>query len=63
MLDGKADRLPDALKHELASDAVAPRLPNAAAWLQELSALEAEFETILNQRTSSPTPAVRHSQS
>src|SRR5712691_2514471 len=44
MLDGKADRLPDALEHELTSDAVTPRLPNAAAWLQELSALELEFE-------------------
>ncbi len=63
MLDGKADRLPDALEHELTSDAVTPRLPNAAAWLQELSALELEFETILNQRASSPAPAARYTQS
>jgi hypothetical protein len=52
MPDGKADRPPDALEHQLTSDSVAPRLPNAAAWLQELSALEAEFETILNQSAS-----------
>jgi len=53
MLDGETHRHPDVFEQERASDAVAPRLPNVAAWLQELSALEAEFATILNQSAPS----------
>jgi hypothetical protein len=30
----------------------APRLLNAAAWLEKLAALESEFKTALSQRTS-----------
>lgn len=53
MLDGKTYKLPDAPEQEFPGDVVAPRLPNAIAWLQELTALEAEFKTILNQDAAS----------
>jgi hypothetical protein len=59
MLDGKTYRLPGEIEQELPSNP--PRLLNAAAWLRELSALEAEFEPILNRRASSA--AERHRQS
>jgi hypothetical protein len=49
MPDGKTYKLRDA--PELSGGA--PRLLNAAAWLETLAALEAEFKTILNQNASS----------
>jgi hypothetical protein len=49
MPDGKAYKLRDA--PELTGGA--PRLLNAAAWLEALAALEVEFKTILSQNASS----------
>ena len=43
--------LADGTDRELASSVGAPRLPNAAAWLEELAALEAEFQTLLNRNS------------
>jgi hypothetical protein len=49
MPDGKAYKLREV--PELPGGA--PRLLNAAAWLEALAALEAEFKTILSQHASS----------
>jgi hypothetical protein len=38
----------------------APRLLNAAAWLETLAALETEFKTALSQNTSSEQMPERH---
>ena len=47
MLDGKMPTLSSPGDRTPAGGA--PRLLNAAAWLEALAALEAEFNTILNQ--------------
>src|SRR5215475_10170848 len=47
MLDGKTPTPTGPGERTLAGGA--PRLLNAAAWLQALAALEAEFKTILDQ--------------
>src|SRR5262245_3843473 len=47
MLDGKTPTLTNPGEAPVAG--VAPRLLNAAAWLEALAALEAEFNTILDQ--------------
>lgn len=53
MPDGQAYKLPDAPEQEVPADVQAPRLLNAAAWLEVLAALEAEFATILRKNASS----------
>jgi hypothetical protein len=47
MLDGKTPTLTGPGERTLAGGG--PRLLNAAAWLEALAALEAEFKTILDQ--------------
>ncbi len=47
MADGKTQTLIDGRDHSL--PAGAPRLLNAAAWMEALAALEAEFQTILDR--------------
>ena len=47
MLDGKTPTLSGAGDRTPAGGA--PRLLNAAAWLEALAALEAEFKTVLDQ--------------
>jgi hypothetical protein len=58
MLDGRTQtQTPtDRLDPAPAAGIGAPRLLNAAAWLEALAALEAEFETILDHGR----PAERH---
>jgi hypothetical protein len=53
MPDGQAYKLPDAPEQEVPADVQAPRLLNAAAWLEVLAALETEFATILGKNASS----------
>ena len=57
MLDGKMHE-PGDQRLELSSHAETPRLLNAAALLQGLAALEAEFKTILNENAH-PSRQVR----
>jgi hypothetical protein len=52
MPDGRAYKLPDDPEYELPADVPAPRLLNAAAWLEVLAALETEFATILGKNAS-----------
>ena len=52
MLDGKMHE-PGDQRLELSSHAEAPRLLNAAALLEGLAALEAEFKTILSENARS----------
>jgi hypothetical protein len=47
MLDEKTHELPTVSDREFPDIVDAPRPFNAAAWLRELAALEAEFRTIL----------------
>jgi hypothetical protein len=64
MPDGTAYKLPDDPEHELPSDVRAPCLLNAAAWLEALAALEAEFKTVLNHHASSTGQVLeRHGES
>jgi hypothetical protein len=49
MLDGKTQTPTDRPDPALAVGIAAPRLLNAAAWLEALAALETEFKTILDQ--------------
>jgi hypothetical protein len=55
MPDTKAYKLRDAPE-----PIAAPRLLNAAAWLERLAALETEFKTALNQHASSEQMPERH---
>ena len=57
MLDGKTPTPTGPADRTVAS--AAPRLLNAAAWLQALAALEAEFNTILDQDTPKITRFAR----
>jgi hypothetical protein len=50
MPDGKTQTLNDRPDRALAGGGMgAPRLLNAAAWMEALAALEAEFKTMLDQ--------------
>jgi hypothetical protein len=59
MLDGKAQNFADIAAHVAPESTLVPRLPNAAAWLSELSALEAEFETLLSRGTTATARAAQ----
>ena len=53
MPSGKTYQVTNEVERERLSDIGTPRLVNAAAWLETLAALEAEFKTILEQHASS----------
>ncbi len=57
MPDGKTQTLTDRSTRAFPGAVGAPRLLNAAAWLETLAALEAEFKTVLGQRAR-PTEQV-----